>query len=266
MGVVTPMNSLNSQLRSALCAPLDVVAVPIGYAVSTGFVLPDGDTLSFYLVADDERHSHFEDDGTTLPDAVARGFDMRSPQREALLRSMLDHEGARYAEDLVIRSQSVDNADLGRSSLRFIAALIRTRDLFLVNRENVAASFADDVRRALAPKLPLNLTVEEGAANEPGSPDIVLRTPSDGLKAARIYAAGGDLRLMDALSEHQASGPGDSPVIAVVDRRKSRVSDKRFNRATNKGLRMAVVDDGSTEWVPRVLRLVADRDGAAVSN
>ena len=93
----------------------------------------------------------------------------------------------------------------------------------------------------------------------------MLRTPSNGLMAARIYAAGGDLRLMDALSEHQASGPGDSPVIAVVDRRKSRVSDKRFNRATNKGLRMAVVDDGSTEWVPRVLRLVADRDGAAVS-
>ena len=86
MGVVTPMNNLHSLLRSALCAPLDVVPVPIGYAVSTGFVLPDGDALSFYVVADDEGRSHFEDDGTTLPDAVARGFDMRSPQREALLR------------------------------------------------------------------------------------------------------------------------------------------------------------------------------------
>lgn len=255
------VDNLVSCLRSALCAPLEVTTVPIGFAVSTGFLMPDGDLLSFYVLTDDDGRFHLEDDATTIPDAIARGFDMKSPQREASLRGLLEQEGARYDDDLVIRTGPVAGNELGQAGMRFISALIRTRDLFLMSRENVAASFADDVRRAIAQSLPPGLAFDDSAANEPGSPDIVLRAAT-GMKAARIFAAGGDLRLMDALVEHQASGAGDSPVIAVVDRRRARVSEKRFNRATNHGLLMAVVDDGNTEWVARVVGLARNSNAA----
>jgi hypothetical protein len=254
-----PVDNLEACLRSALCAPLGVMAVPAGYHVETGFMLPDGDPLSFYLVEDDGGLCHFEDDGATLPDAIARGFDIKSPQRELLLRTLLAQEGAHYDSDLAIRSQPLAPGGLGPASLRFISALIRTRDLFIASRENVAASFSDDIRRALALRLPDTLVLDEAPHGDPGAPDIVLRNTSTRTEAARIFAAGGDLRLMDALVEYQASAAAGLPVIAVVDRRKSRVSEKRFNRATNHGLPMAVVDDSGEEWVERVFTLALQR-------
>lgn len=145
---------------------------------------------------------------------------------------------------------------MGAAAMRFVSALIRTRDLTLLSREDVAALFADDVRRELAERLPKDLAMDEpDRSAEAGSPDIVLRRRDTGLKAARIYAAGADLRLMDAVVEYQAMHPGDAPVIAVVDRRRSRVSEKRFNTATNKGLPMAVVDGPDGSWIDRVINL-----------
>jgi hypothetical protein len=247
--------TLTDSLRSELCAPLTVSTVPIGYHIETGFRLPDGDPLDFYLVRADEGLYRFEDDGTTIPNAVARGFDLKSASRDGMLRHMLAQEGAHYDTDLVVRTDPVPERDLGPAGLRFISALIRTRDLFVLSRENVAASFADDVMRAISASLPATLVVEASPANEPGSPDLLLRRRDTGLKAARVYAAGSDLRLMDALVEHQARHAGDSPIVAVVDRRKSRVTERRFNRATNQGLAMAVVDDQGDDWVERVFKL-----------
>lgn len=250
--------ALTDSLRSQLCAPLHVSAVPIGFHIETGFLLPDGDPLDFYVVRADEGLFRFEDDGTTIPDAVARGFELRSAAREGMLRHMLAQEGAHYDADLVVRTDPVAERELGTAGLRFISALIRTRDLFVLNRENVAASFADDVMRAIAASLPRALVVEQSPANEAGMPDLLLRRRFSGNKAARIYAAGSDLRLMDALVEHQACLADDVPIVAVVDRRKSRVTERRFNRATNQGLAMAVVDDQGDDWVQRVYRLAGN--------
>lgn len=256
------ISGIEVALKSALCASLDVSPVPIGYSISTGFYMPDGDLLSFYLVADETGTYHLEDDGTTLPNAIAAGLDLKSPVREGLLRGMLSEEGARYDDDLAIRSDDIDEERLGAAALRFISALIRTRDLALIGRENVAASFADDIRRDLERRLPAGLMIDsDRRPTDANSPDLTLRDIDTGLKAARIYAAGADLRLMDALVDFQARGPGDSPVIAVVDRRRSRVSEKRFNTATNRGLPMAVVDGGGTEWIGRVLEFARSSDG-----
>lgn len=255
MNVVT---NITSALRLSLCAPMEVTAVPVGYHVGTGFPLPDGDLLSFYLIPVGDGRFWLEDDGTTLPNAIASGFDIKSPNRENLLRSLLSDEGASYDSDLAIRSTApVDAGGVGAAAMHFISALIRTRDLFMVSRENVAASFSEDVRSTLVPRLPDDFEIDEAASNEPGSPDVVLRNRATGLKVARIYAAGGDLRLMDALVEYQSYANEDSPIIAVVDRRKNRVSERRFNTATNLGLNMAVVGDTGEDWVRRVLQVAA---------
>lgn len=250
------MDTIDAALRRTFCAALDVAPVPVGYAVSTGFILPDGDPLSFYLIADDEGSFYIEDDGLTLPNAIAAGLDLKSPVREGLLRGILSDEGLHFGSDWIIRSEALTEAEVGAAAMRFVSALIRTRDLTLLNRENVAASFADDVRRELEEKLPQDLTIDEvDRSAELGSADVVLRRRDTGFKAARIYAAGADLRLMDAVVEHQARHPGDAPVIAVVDRRRSRVSERRFNTATNKGLPMAVVDGQDGSWVDRIITL-----------
>lgn len=256
---MTSAVDIKASLKRAICAPLDVSSVPAGYAISTGFHLPDGDLLSFYLIPDDDGLYHLEDDGMTLPNAIAAGLDLKSPIRESLLRGILSDEGLRYDDDLSIRSDSIDISAIGKAATRFVAALIRTQDLALLSRENVAASFADDVRADLAARLPETLAIDESPIrSDAGSPDIILRHRSTGLLAARVFAASGDLRLMDAIVEYQDSRDGDSPVIAVVDRRKNRVSERRFNTATNKGLQMAVVDGPDHGWIERVIA-VADR-------
>lgn len=253
---MSAVDGITSVLKRSFCASLDVTPVPVGFAISTGFSMPDGDLLSFYMVTDENGLFTLEDDGTTLPNAIAAGLDLKSPNRESLLRGILADEGIHYGNDLTIRSDAVKEALVGETALRFISALIRTRDLSLMSRENVAASFSDDVRREIIKRLPDNLIISEDTNGaDPGTADITLRNAVTGLKAARIYAAAGDLRLMDALVDYQSHGLGDAPVIAIVDRRKSRVSEKRFNNATNLGLQMAIVDGDTTDWVPRVLQL-----------
>ncbi|GLS80367.1 DUF1828 domain-containing protein [Paracoccus marinus] len=253
---MTEIAAISAALRNAFCTLLDVAPVPAGYAITTGFMLPDGDLLSFYLIADADGRFHLEDDGMTLPNAVAAGLDLKSPVRDGLLRGILRDEGLCYLEDLSIRSDSVEASSLGPAALRFVSAMIRTRDLALLSRENVAASFADDVRRELAGHLPDSLALDEENQGRGGStPDITLRNRATGIRAARVYAAGGDLRLLDALVDYQSSDRNDSPVVAVVDRRRGRVSESRFNTATNKGLPMAIVDGNDAEWVDRVLAL-----------
>ncbi|MFN4201854.1 MAG: DUF1828 domain-containing protein [Tabrizicola sp.] len=158
-------------LNEAIRAPLHVSTVPIGFHIETGFRLPDGDPLDFYLVRADEGLYRFEDDGTTIPNAVARGFDLKSAARDGMLRHMLAQKGSHYDTDLVVRTDPVPERDLGAAGLRFISALIRTRNLFVLNRENVAASFADDVMRAIEASLPKAFVAEAAPANEPGTPD-----------------------------------------------------------------------------------------------
>lgn len=262
---MTVKDKIDAALRRTFCASLDVAPVPVGYAVSTGFMLPDGDPLSFYVIAEDDGTFVLEDDGLTLPTAIASGLDLKSSVREGLLRGILADEGLHFGTDWTIRSEALSEAEVGAASMRFVSGLIRTRDLTLLSRENVAASFAEDVRQVLAEKLPNDLVIdEEDRSADAGSPDVVLRRRSTGLKAARIYAAGADLRLMDAVVEYQALHLGDAPVIAVVDRRRSRVSERRFNTATNKGLPMAVVDGPDDSWVDRVISLAKPLDAVSL--
>lgn len=256
---MTALSGIETSLRRAFCSSVEVHPVPIGFAVSTGFVMPDGDLLSFYLVPTDEGKFRLEDDGNILPTAIASGFDLRSPAREGLLRGMLADEGAHYDADFAIRSEAVDEADIGKAATRFISALIRTRDLTLLSRENVAASFADDVRAAVSPRLPAWVEIDDETSKDVDA-DLLMRDRKTGLKVARLYAAGSDLRLMDALVEHKDRATSDSTVIAVVDRRRSRVTEKRFNMATNHGLPMAVVYEGDASWVERVLNLLPPRE------
>lgn len=96
------IDSIDAALRRTFCAALDVAPVPVGYAVSTGFTLPDGDPLSFYVILESEGRFYLEDDGLTLPNAIASGLDLRSPVREGLLRGILADEGLRYDEDWAI--------------------------------------------------------------------------------------------------------------------------------------------------------------------
>lgn len=258
------VESLTRSLRAAFCEGLEVTMVPAGYAVNTGLPMPDGDLLTFYVVSDDEGAYHFEDDGTTLPSAIAAGLDLKSPMRESLLNGMLAEEGARLDDDLAIRSSPLTPDRIGAEALRFMSAIIRTRDLALLSRENVAATFADDVRNALVKRLPSGFSLEPGQRqNDPTEPDMFVHSPETGLKVGRIFAAGGDLRLMEALVGFHGSGDGDSPVIAVVDRRKNHISEKRFNVATNRGLPMAVVDGSGDDWIHRVLQLL---DAPAVNH
>jgi len=264
--LTVPIEAIEAAMKSALCGSMSAVAVPAGYFVETGFRLPDGDLLSFYVVNERDGTFAIEDDGDTLPMAIAMGFDIRSSAREANLRAILEQEGAAYDDALIIRAEGISRPDLGAAALRFISAMIRMRDLFLIDRENVVRAFSDDIRSAIQTALPQGFMLDDTGGRENLEPDIVIRNARNGLVSGRIYAAGGDLRLMDALVSWQAREPESSPIVAVVDRRAKRVSDARFNRANNIGLPLAAFDGFGNDWLDRVLRIVANSDAAPKSS
>jgi hypothetical protein len=226
----------------------------LGYAISTGFIMPDGDPLTFYLEETDDGWV-LQDDGSTLPDALASGLEISGGHRERLLSAILEEEGARFDPDYYqIFTDAVPAERLGSAATSFVSALIRMQDLVLLSRENTQASFADDVRAALAASLPNDLEMPEpGVVTPVGGPDLLIRDAKTHIARARIFAANTDMRMLEAVIAHQTSGAGDSPVVAVANRSKGGVTEKRFNFATNKGLALAVYGRNDLAWIERTL-------------
>lgn len=251
---MSEIETISRAIHARFCADLKVTPVPLGYAVSTGFIMPDGDPLTFYLEEADDGWV-LQDDGSTLPDALASGLELASGHRERLLSSILEEEGARYdLNDYLIYTDAVSPDRLGSAAVSFVSALIRMQDLVLLSRENTRASFADDVRSGLAGKLPASFEMPDfPVVGSVGGPDIVIRDVKTHLTRARVFAANSDLRMLEAVVAHKDTGEGDSPVVVVANRAKGGVTEKRFNFATNQGLTLAVYDPDDPSWINRTL-------------
>ena len=207
-----------------------------------------------YVVHDDDGLWHIEDDGTVLPDAMAAGLDIESGVRESLLRGILASEGAEYdLETFQIRTPPLSEAEISDAAMRFVSALIRMQDLALLSKENVKASFAEDVARALRERKSDNYEIVMNDKHDTLSPDILIRKVGYGFNQLRVYAASSDVRILEAMISYKSANVDDSPMVAVVNRRRGGVSEKRTITATNMGLPLAVVHDDSYDWVDRVL-------------
>lgn len=252
--------TLKRSLCNAYCSNLQVVAVPVGISVSTGFILPDGDPADFYVI-DTPDGMAFEDDGDFIATAIASGIHLDAGTRGKLLDGILSGLGAYLDRDTCqIKSGPFPASEIPAASLRFISALIRVRDLLLLTQDQVASTFAEDVRTAMEERFGADYSVKsESGVDNPA--DVVLTNRATGEPAASVYAANSNEKLLSAMLRHKERKPDDAPVIAVLDSIPSpTVSTKRFMMAQNRGLHMPFFKDdptGAMEFIADHLKIPA---------
>ncbi len=253
-------DDIKERLCDVLCGGLSVAAVPIGMAVSTAFVLPDGDVATFYIVETPDGLS-LEDDGDFIATSIASGLPIDTGTRGRLLDGILASEGAHLDRDTCqIKSGPVAADDLGAASIRFISALVRARDLHLLTQEQVASTFAEDVREAMETRFGDRFVVgPETGTDNPA--DLVLIDRDTGHRAATVYAANSNEKLLSAMIRHAETKPGSAPVIAVMDAMPSaNVSSSKFMMAQNRGLHMPFFrtdPEGAMTFIEKHLSAVA---------
>lgn len=234
---MTP-EKLKEQLCRAFCSSVDVSMTPAGLAVSTDIFMDLGDPISFYLSETADGYA-CEDDGDFVATAIASNLYTDDGARAETLDALLAEHGAHLDRDTCqLRRDPVAGETAAQAAMAFLPALIRSRDILLLSRERVAASFADDVYAALSERLGGHFTI--AAEDDSDNPaDIVLRDPSNGLSAALIYAVNTSEKLMAALLRHGEQHEDDAPVIAMLSDGLGRsISNRRFMMAQNRGLLM----------------------------
>lgn len=234
---MTP-EGLKSDICRTFCAGLSVSTVPAGFAVSTAFIMPDGDPLTFYVVETEDGWV-LEDDGDFLATTIASGIPIDTGTRRNLLEGILSECSSSWDRDsFQIRSFPVAEDKIKHACISFAAALVRTRDLVHLTQEAVASTFAEDLRDSVASKLRGQFEVEDDDKTD-NPADFILKDARTGLRAASIFAANSNEKLVVALLRHKERHPDDAPVIAVLEKEPGKsVSNKRFMMAQNRGLLM----------------------------
>ncbi|MCA0856133.1 DUF1828 domain-containing protein [Phaeobacter italicus] len=229
---------IKSELCRTFCDGLSVSTVPEGLAVATSFILPDGDPAIFY-VRETPDGFIFEDDGDFVATARASGISLDTGVRAQLFSGILAEGAAFFDEDtLQIRSHPAPKDRLKDLAPRFLSALIRARDLYLLSSENVASTFAEDVREALESRFGSQYLISEDD-NADFAADFILRHKGSGLRAALIFAVNTNEKLLSALIRYGEQHEDDAPVIAMMDRiGTGGISNRNFMRAQNRGLPM----------------------------
>jgi hypothetical protein len=218
---------MKEQLCKVFCDNLSVRAVPLGYAVSTGFFASDGDRIGFYIRSEPQSKYRIQDNGGVIPYLEAIGVNFRSGSRGAAMNDLLeeysvieDEEARQFAmPDLI-------EAEIPQAAVKFVAFLLRVRDFRLMTEKRVASTFREDVRRALSAAIgpEVRLTEDQPVSDEvPDFPaDFVLSAPDR--PPVGIYLGTSDARVLEAIFVHmrlqyEAKVPGR--IMALIEKPKS---------------------------------------------
>ena len=142
---------MKDELCKAFCQDLEVVKVPAGLAVGTGFQKSDGDHIAFYIIGPDQAGLYrVQDDGATVPYLEACGADLEIGSRAEAFNDILGEYGVTYdAATFEITSEPMAKDAVPRAGLRLVAALLRLQDLVLMTRERAETTWVEEARRDL---------------------------------------------------------------------------------------------------------------------
>ena len=142
---------MKEELCKAFCQDLEVVKVPAGLAVGTGFQKSDGDHIGFYIIGPDASGQYrVQDDGATVPWLEACGVDLGLEAGAPRLRQMLSEYGVTLdKETFEITSDPLAKSAVPRAGLRLVAALLRLQDSGLMTHEPAGSSSGVDSKRGL---------------------------------------------------------------------------------------------------------------------
>lgn len=195
---------MKEALCKAFCDAIQVRQLPgSGYAVTTPFLLSDGDPILFYLMPAGSKGSWvIEDDGKQVPLLEAGGVRLHEGPRGQVFDDLLEGYGARYdANRRTLCSRKLKEDEVAAAALRFIAFLLRIEDLILLSPSLVKEAFHADAMAAIHEKFDAIADVAESAPISDKLPgynaDVVLT--ASGRTPLAIYFATSDPKALEAL-------------------------------------------------------------------
>lgn len=184
---------LEEQLCKAFCQGVHVRKVPVGYAISTGFTMADGDPIGFYAVETGHNGVYrLEDDGTVVPLLEAVGVNLKSGTRRAAFNALLAEHRLSFDEtNQLICSAQLQLEEVPPAALRFMAMLIRLQDFQLLAPRIVESTFREDALAAIRARFGDRVRIVESAAFDEDRladymVDAVLATDEESLAAIYI--------------------------------------------------------------------------------
>ena len=185
----------------AFCDNIEWRVVPSGYAVTTPFVLSDGDPVLFYVVRE-ANNFRIEDDGRQVPILEASGIDIGSGHRAKAFEELLAEYALEYDRGMgVIRTELLAEADVPAATLMFIAALLRLQDFQLLTPRAIWETFRGDAIAAIQERfsgraeITLASVVSERLENYPA--DLVMT--ADDFPPFAVYFGTSDEKALQAL-------------------------------------------------------------------
>lgn len=249
---------MKEELCTAFCEGLEVVAVPIGYAVGTNFKTDMGDNLAFYVCGpDDDGRWYLQDDGTTVPFIEASGADLSVSAREDAFQSLLTEYGAGFdVETLELKSGILERSEVPAAAMQFVALLLRVQDLALLSTERVHSTWVEEATAllvgAIAGKATIDLKSPLYPDLEEFPADVVLRAENRspvavffGVSDTKIYEA----LLLQSYTKYQAKRECEVVVLLEED---GSVTKKARQRADNH-LIVPRFKGGKTDAIGRIV-------------
>lgn len=235
---------LQHRICKAFCSDVRVNAIRGGFGVSTPFLdSHTGDVLGFYVLEQgDPKRFRLVDDALTVAKFESEGSTLDSQARLNSFREILRAYDGQYDEQT--GELSIDNVQLDeveRKALAFMAMLLRLQDMYLITRERIKNTFADDVAVQLdvEAKATPNFRFEVGQPVNDSLreviPDFVLRR--DGIsRPVALFLASNNEKLWQAMhlklvSQHEAKSPVS--VVALLEDATSGTSSLRA-KASNR--------------------------------
>lgn len=248
---------MKDEICKAFCGGVQVRKVPAGLAVSTSFVDSHGDRVGLFVVRE-EGASLVREDGTLLGWLEAGGFNRKAPSRAKALQELMGEYGVDLDEDgrtfgILVPSDSAVPA----AALRFVAFLLRAKDLTLLVEHRVASTFREDAERVLREVIGASATLEErvplSADLAEFPPDYLVRFPRGA--HVGVFLGTTDARVLEALFVHMRvmHETHDPVMISVLMERGGVITPRVHQQAVNRLSAVAEFRGDELAAVRRVL-------------
>lgn len=244
---------IHDALCEAFCSDVLVTPVPIGFAVRTPHIKSDGDYAGFYLRRDvqDEARFRIEDDGCTVADLEAAGFDLDRDSRFEAFAEMLTEHGVTYDDkEILLSTDYMPVEAVPKAAISFSYLMARVKDLELLVGSRVQRSFKEDLAELIEQQFGAVATIERNAPLDKEHSDyivdFVIRAHSGHVLA--VFAGSSELKALESLLfwEQYKDRADDTlrSMIVLEEAKPSAIKERTLSRVMNSGLTLATLDGG----------------------
>lgn len=244
---------IRDALCEAFCSDLLVTTVPIGYAVRTPHLKADGDYAAFYLRKKDGNEAMYrvEDDGCSVADLEAAGFDLDKESRLEAFSDMLTEHNVRYDEaSVLLTTDYLPMERVPQAAISFSYLMARISDLILMVGSRVRRSFKEDLAEVIEKQFGETCEILSNAPVDQDHKDyivdFIVKAP-DG-RVLAVFAGSSELKALESLLfwEQYKSGIVEDlkSMIVLEEAKPAAIKDRTLSRVMNSGLVLATLDGG----------------------